>query len=152
MHGYATSQSSTLCPRPVPAIVPLVVARAERRALLAWRTPERNAPGPLVEFTPRQGDAIDRGDEETRLADFPFFPSGLVRGKTLLGIQRSPTLFPTTLSTQVVTNIIRLYRMQPSFYRVPSSQSPFSFLIDPKRISECRVDEKSSIQNRWKGI
>lgn len=105
-----------------------------------------------AEFTPRQGDAIDRGDEETRLADFPFLPSGLVRGKTLLGIQRSPTLFPTTLSTQVVTNIIRLYRMQPSFYRVPSSQSPFSFLIDPKRISECRVDEKSSIQNRWKGI
>lgn len=49
-------------------------------------------------------------------------------------------------STQVVTNIIRLYRMQPSFYRVPSSQSPFSFLIDPKRISECRVDEKSSIR------
>lgn len=76
------------------------MARAERRALLAWRTPERNAPGPLVEFTPRQGDAIDRGDEETRLADFPFLPSGLVRGKTLLGIQRSPTLFPTTLSTQ----------------------------------------------------
>lgn len=73
-----------------------MVARAERRALLAWRTPERNAPGPLVEFTPRQGDAIDRGDEETRLADFPSLPSGLVRGKTLLGIQRSPT----TLSTQ----------------------------------------------------
>ena len=49
-----------------------------------------------AEFTPRQGDAIDRGDEETRLADFPFLPSGLVRGKSLLGIQRSPT----TLSTQ----------------------------------------------------
>lgn len=64
------------------------------RALLAWRTLEAL----LVESTSKV--TLLTADEETRLADFSLLSSGLVGGKTLLGIQRSPTLFPTMLSTQ----------------------------------------------------